>query len=187
MARTVSDSQILAAALDVIAERGYVGATTRQISEAAGINEVTLFRRFGSKEKLLKAAVEQEADYFIASGIEYTGDIEADLLRIVQFYRSLVQSRGRVLAMLLSEIPRQPDLLEVLQTPLAIIEKITGLLQRYQDEGVLVQEAPMNAFIALVGPLFMGGVVGFVEPNIFTVSYEPAEQVRRYLQGRTVR
>ena len=49
MAR-ISDKQILDAALDVMAERGYTGATTRQMAAAAGINEVTLFRRFGSKK-----------------------------------------------------------------------------------------------------------------------------------------
>jgi AcrR family transcriptional regulator len=32
------------AALSVLAQRGYGGATTRRIAEAAGINEVTLFR-----------------------------------------------------------------------------------------------------------------------------------------------
>ena len=70
MARAISDHQILEAALAVIVKQGYAGATTREIAATAGINEVTLFRRFGSKQKLLTAVVEQEAENFIAAGIE---------------------------------------------------------------------------------------------------------------------
>ncbi len=37
---------------------GYSGTTTRKIAEAAGINEVTLFRKFGTKENLFFEAIE---------------------------------------------------------------------------------------------------------------------------------
>lgn len=40
------------------AELGWRGTTTRRIADAAGVNEVTLFRQFGSKESLLNAAIE---------------------------------------------------------------------------------------------------------------------------------
>jgi AcrR family transcriptional regulator len=39
------------------AEHGWLGTTTRRIAEAAGVNEVTLFRQFGSKESLLLEAI----------------------------------------------------------------------------------------------------------------------------------
>jgi AcrR family transcriptional regulator len=48
--------RILEAAREVFALHGSVGATTRRIAEAAGVNEVTLFRHFGSKEALLEEA-----------------------------------------------------------------------------------------------------------------------------------
>ena len=51
-----TDENILDAALAVLAREGYGGATTRKIAEEAGINEVTLFRKFKSKEKLIKDA-----------------------------------------------------------------------------------------------------------------------------------
>lgn len=183
MAR-ISDKQILDAALDVMAQKGYTGATTRQMAAAAGINEVTLFRRFGSKKNLLIAALEQEAQHFVVAGIDYTGDLEADLLRVVQFYKHLGQTRGRVIAMLLTEIPRQPELLDVMQTPLMIIGKISALIERYQNEGALVKEPPSHAFISLVGPLLMVGIAGFLQSNLIDVSFDPVEQVQRYLQGR---
>ena len=87
--------------------------------------------------------------------------------------------------MLLVEAPRQPELLEVIQTPLTLIKKVNALIERYQDEGALVKEPPMQALISLVGPLLMAGIAGFMEPNLFDLSFDSAEQVQRYLQGRS--
>jgi AcrR family transcriptional regulator len=51
-----TDETILDAALAVLAREGYGGATTKKIADEAGINEVTLFRKFKSKENLIKEA-----------------------------------------------------------------------------------------------------------------------------------
>lgn len=53
----VSDTKnrILTAATELFAERGYAGASTRAISERAGVNEVTLFRHFENKAGILRA------------------------------------------------------------------------------------------------------------------------------------
>ena len=48
---------LLTAAARVFARDGLEGATTRAISREAGVNEVTLFRNFGTKEHLLEAVV----------------------------------------------------------------------------------------------------------------------------------
>jgi AcrR family transcriptional regulator len=58
-------ARILEAAARVYAEFGYRGATTRRIATAAGVNEVTLFRTFGSKAALIDEAVRSSA----ASGV----------------------------------------------------------------------------------------------------------------------
>ena len=48
---------LLEAAARVFARDGLDGATTRSISREAGVNEVTLFRQFGTKEHLIEAVV----------------------------------------------------------------------------------------------------------------------------------
>ena len=53
---TVRD-QLLAAAARLYAEAGYRGATTRRIAVKAGVNEITLFRHFGSKDALIREAI----------------------------------------------------------------------------------------------------------------------------------
>lgn len=184
MARAISDDQILEAALQVMLEQGYAGATTRAIAAAAAINEVTLFRRFGSKENVLKAVVEEEVKRFSAAGITYTGDAAADLGQVVQFYEELMQSRGRVIALLIHEIPLQPELLTLMQSPFHIFTQIAALIERYQNEGILVKEPPMQAFVSLVGPLFLGHVLGSLHPQMFGSSMDATELVNRYLHGR---
>lgn len=52
---------LIEAALKVFADLGTRGATTRRIAEAAGVNEVTLFRHFRSKGDLLEAALKEFA------------------------------------------------------------------------------------------------------------------------------
>jgi len=56
---TDSRERLLEVAARVYAEAGYHGTTTRRIADEAGLNEVTLFRQFGSKDALLREAIEQ--------------------------------------------------------------------------------------------------------------------------------
>ena len=186
MGRSISDSQILTAALDVIMQKGYAGATTREIAAAAGINEVTLFRRFGSKKKLLMAAVEREAEDFNVAAIGYTGDLGADLTAVVQFYYDMAQTRGRFVAMVMTEMQRQPELMDIMETPLSIIGRVTQMLAQYQAEGALADEPLMETFVALIGPVFMGAMVAFVVPALEERPFSAQAYVHQFLHGRAV-
>ena len=53
--------RILDAARRVYAQHGFRGATTRLIATEAGVNEVTLFRTFGSKSALFECMLEWQA------------------------------------------------------------------------------------------------------------------------------
>lgn len=50
-------AKLEASAREVFAERGYRGATTRDIAGRSGVSEPMLFRHFGSKEALFEQAV----------------------------------------------------------------------------------------------------------------------------------
>ena len=54
MKKIDTKKRLLEATLKLISEKGYMGATTREIAQEAGVTELTLFRHFGSKEKLFK-------------------------------------------------------------------------------------------------------------------------------------
>ena len=55
---------LLAAAREVFLERGYAGATTREIAQRAEASEPLLFRYFGSKANLFQVAVVEPFDEF---------------------------------------------------------------------------------------------------------------------------
>jgi len=58
----MSRERLLDAALRVYESDGFRGATTRRIAEAAGVNEITIFRLFGSKAALIDEALRRESE-----------------------------------------------------------------------------------------------------------------------------
>lgn len=57
--KTSSSERLVEAAATIFARDGLHAATTREIAREAGVNEVTLFRKFGSKYQLLTAVLEK--------------------------------------------------------------------------------------------------------------------------------
>ena len=52
--------KLLEATLELISEKGYLGASTREIASRAGVSELTLFRKFGKKEKLFEEVLQTQ-------------------------------------------------------------------------------------------------------------------------------
>ncbi|HML05168.1 MAG TPA: TetR/AcrR family transcriptional regulator [Methanobacterium sp.] len=52
-----TEQKIIDSALKIFAEKGYTGATTRVIASDAGFTEMTLYRKFKTKENLFKAVL----------------------------------------------------------------------------------------------------------------------------------
>ena len=59
--RKSTKARLIEAALDLFAERGVTETTTKAVAERARVNEVTLFRNFGNKYRLLLAVLEDSA------------------------------------------------------------------------------------------------------------------------------
>ena len=78
-----AEQRILDAALKVFASEGYTGATTRRIAEEANVAEVTLFRKFQSKENLLREVLlKNRATFSVLDKLfqpEKDVDLETDL------------------------------------------------------------------------------------------------------------
>ena len=52
-----ADEAILQAALELLAENGYRALTMERVRERSGVGKATLYRRYGSKEELVRAAI----------------------------------------------------------------------------------------------------------------------------------
>lgn len=182
MAARVSDRQILDAVAATVLAHGYAGATTRQIAATAQINEVTLFRRFGDKDTLIRAAIAQEVEAFTKAGPAYTGDLEADLHRVLDFYARVLRERGRMVIMLLAEAPRHPQLADAVRQPVGVIRQLVAMIRRYQADGLLVEEPAADTVTDLLGPLLMQVVGAHIDPS-FANHTSVERHLARFLDG----
>jgi AcrR family transcriptional regulator len=160
MPKIIEDEQVYLAVLQTITDRGYAGATTKQIAEAANMSEVTLFRKYGSKAALIKQAMTAMAEQLhFESATQYTGDVVGDLRRVVEMYQGEAEEKGQFIYTIILEIHRYPELAEAIGKPLEMFSRITQLLTRYQEEGILKQESPMQALAGLLGPLIATNMI----------------------------
>jgi AcrR family transcriptional regulator len=100
--------RLLDAAARVFAREGLTGASTRAIAREAGVNEVTLFRHFRSKERLIKAVVGQNFGSTTAAGPANipaaTGSFPADLLAFARIYAKLLQENLPLVCTMIGEV-----------------------------------------------------------------------------------
>lgn len=154
MPKIVVDSQIYLAVIQVVSERGYSSATTKQMADAADVSEMTLFRKYGNKAELVKQAIAfiiEETDF--SSAAYYTGDVHADLLRVVKSYQDTAVKNGLFIFALFADLTRHPELINSMKEPFSIFQSIGDLIARYQSEGVLKTEYPLHSVAKLLAPL----------------------------------
>lgn len=185
MPKIVADEQIFQAVIQVVSERGYAGATTKQMAETAGVSEVTLFRKYDSKLELIRQAVSHlimQSNF--PAQVQYTGSLEADLLRVVQTYQQTAVQHGQFIFMILVEMPRYPELASLLDTPLSIYADIGQLMRRYQAAGQLKAENPMHALVALLGPLIFASMLQKTLGEAVLPPLNLELHVSHFLEGR---
>ncbi len=185
MPKVITDMLIFQVVMEIVAERGYAGATTRQIAETAGVSEVTLFRKYGSKAELVKRAIGALVEQTeFESATQYTGDIRADLLRVLQAYQETVILHERFFFALFVEFNHAPELADSFSQPLGLFQSIGELLSRYQAQGVLTAENPLHSTASLLGPLLYFSMIAH---SVGDTSMPPMEieiVVHNFLDGR---
>lgn len=108
----VTKARLIEAATQVFASAGLQGATTREIARVAGVNEVTLFRHFTSKEQLLKAVIEYTLALqteALAHPDEWTQDLRIDLTHYAQLYNNMLEAQEDLIRTFIGEAKRHPE------------------------------------------------------------------------------
>jgi AcrR family transcriptional regulator len=85
-----ADASIVRATLELLLEEGYRGLTMEQVRARAGVGKATLYRRFGSKQDLVAAAI-QHLNQPLA--LPDTGSVRDDILAVA---RSVLAGAERV-------------------------------------------------------------------------------------------
>ena len=187
MPKIVDDSQIYLAVIQVISERGYSGATTKQLADVADVSEMTLFRKYGNKAELVKQAIAfliEETDF--SSAAHYTGNVHADLLRIVKAYRDTAVKNGLFIFALFADLARHPELIDSMKEPFKIFQSIGSLIARYQIEGVLKTEPPLHSVANLLAPLFYISTIRNSHLDDTLPDLDLSGHVTSYLDGHRI-
>ncbi len=168
-------ARLLKAATEVFATAGVTGATTREIARVAGVNEVTLFRHFQSKEQLLAAVIQQVAALQaqdLDHQDEWTQDLHVDLLHYAKLYNSMLEEYEALIRTFIGEAKRHPDAArQVLhEAAQSLRDKLVAYLLRGQEKGtVRLDVDPRPAVDMFTGMLLSGMLRRTATPT--TVGY----------------
>jgi len=155
--------KLLEATLELISLKGYHGATTREIASRAGVSELTLFRRFGKKEKLFEEMLRSFT--FLPRLRDLIEDMEDEPLKEslenigVRFLQTL-RLRSSLVKILLAEISRYPRQVRTIHQQMIDNQARTleGFLERRKGRGEirpLDMNLPAYAFFRILFMTFL--------------------------------
>ena len=179
--------QLLDAAAKVYAEVGFRGATTRRIAEVAGVNEVTLFRTFGSKANLIDEVIRSchrgpEAATLPAE----PADPEGELTRWAgDTHRFMLERRGLIRSAV-AELHEHPEhSSEVADHPTVSFRELRAYVDRLHATRTIPDVANANAACTmLLGTLFSDALHRDVMPSMFPPAPDaPRTYVRLFLRA----
>jgi AcrR family transcriptional regulator len=156
-------NQILEAAAQVFAEKGFHRATTREIAGAAGISEGTIYNYFDNKESLLigimvrLAQLESLNDELMDA---LQGDVREFFVAIFSQRSSRIQQAQEMLKAVLPQVMVNPALREPFyqQFVLRIAALLEGYIQTRVDLGhIRPVDAPLAARV--IQSVFVGLLV----------------------------
>jgi AcrR family transcriptional regulator len=171
--------EILSAAAGVFAQHGFRGSTTRRIADAAGVNEITIFRQFGSKEALIREAMQHLTQ---SAGLEALPDTPVDPEReLTAWSNSFMQHlrlRNSIIRKTMSEIEERPDMSECASyVPRRASNDLCLYLTALKREGFTSEKFdPKSAAAMLMGAIFSDAMGREMMPDVFP---QPEEKAAR--------
>ena len=181
-------NQLLDAAARLYAEAGYRGATTRRIAGEAGVNEVTLFRHFGSKDALIREAITRAG---LSSVAELLPQVARDPLREVgdwaKAHITELRERRSLIRTCMGEIEEHPGIFSEQNSPPTVAAKaLSQYLRRLREAGLAKAQFDESAASAmLMGALFADAMGRDIMPELYRNEPEQAldEYVRLFLRS----
>lgn len=176
-------SRILQAALRLFASQGFEGTTTRDLAQAAGVAEGTLFRHFANKKAIL-------VEVATAGWVEILTDLLTELSEMSS-YKAVAQVMRRrmwnlqknadLMRVCFMEVQFHPDLRDRIQ--IEVINKMTDVAEAFfqtaMDKGIYRR---MDA--NLVAKVFLGmfAIAGFSNNTLMQPDASP-QQMQEMAEG----
>jgi outer membrane protein TolC len=178
---------LLEAAARVYADAGFRGATTRRIAEEAGVNEVTLFRLFGSKAALIEAAIRARSSAALPDSLpEVPKDPEAELTAWAEQDHAFLMDCRHMIRTTMAEMHERPDCAgPTAKHPVESHRQITEYVERLAANGFIRSAADARpASTMLLGSLFADAMGRDMMPEIFPpIKHAPGTYVRLFLRS----
>jgi len=151
---TRTRARVLAATIDLLAERGYSGFSIEGIVDRTGIAKTTLYRHWRSREALLAAAIVELGG---AGPLPDTGSVRQDLQDLLarRVHAARTPRWERCMPALVEASARHPELAEMVARLTAqALGQIETLLRRGIERGELRPGLDLQlAASALIGPV----------------------------------
>lgn len=184
--------QLLEAARRVYGSSGFRGATTRRIAEEAGVNEVTLFRLFGSKAALIEAALAtMEEDSPTAPLPAEPEDPARELSEWAEAEHAFMLRTAGLVRTAMAEWHERPECLSsAAHQPSHSLDQLRDYITRLAARGFIPSATDAKPAAAmLLGTLFADAMGRDMMPSSFPPEREaPRAYVRLFLRaiGATV-
>jgi AcrR family transcriptional regulator len=182
-------SEILAAAALVFAQHGFRGSTTRRIADAAGVNEITLFRQFGSKEALLREAMEHLSQSAgLAALPALPVDPEGELTAWSESFIQHLRLRSSIIRKTMSELEERPDMCaSASHVPRQASNELCKYLTALRRSGIATEKfEPKTAAAMLMGAIFADAMGRDMMPDVYPQPQQKAAQMYTRLLLRAV-
>jgi AcrR family transcriptional regulator len=178
-----ADEAILRAALDLLAAEGYRALTMEGVRERSGVGKATLYRRYGSKEELVRAAI-----VHLNSDIpmpQDTGSLAGDFAATAQKILAGAARTGALALMprLLSEVAGDPEMHALFSEHLVEPRRrvVRGIVERAKARGEIRSDVdPELAVDLMVGPFIYRLIIAGGDAAAVG---DPAEVVGAVLAG----
>ncbi|HYF61575.1 MAG TPA: TetR family transcriptional regulator [Herpetosiphonaceae bacterium] len=179
-----SRSRILAAARQVFARNGLLGATMEQIAEEAGVGVATVYRQFGDKDQLVRAFADHSSPVGAVGDIvvHASADVRADLTELLGVIVPFFYDNRDLFRLVLAGSQAEMDYLERLRTGAnRMRDRLVDYFAVQIGAGRLRDTArPEELALALIGMLISSIVIG---PAKFELPLPPPERISALIIG----
>lgn len=156
-------AEIVSAAIDVFAEKGFAAAKLDDVAKRAGIAKGSLYRYFDTKEDMFRAVVQQALAVRLQETEQAAAPFEGSLADFVKML--LTRAAGRlgdsrfpaIARMVLAESRAFPDLAAVWHDQLVarMLALIAGTISKAQARGEVRKGDPKLYAFSILGPISM--------------------------------
>ena len=163
MARPLSTDardKMLAAAIEVILDRGWSGFTIDEVAQRSGVAKTTIYRHFPEPTELMLRAVDGTVAY---AALPDTGSLRGDLAEFLRrILPNFTDQRSRAAHYeLWAALMRDPELADrrqqVMEMPLS---KVPELIDRWKEQGQISPKIDLvTAFEIINGPFTLRSLI----------------------------